>query len=124
MKKRTCFLLLIFAGILFLGAVSAAGGDAGDPLISLSFLKNTFSSGIDRSVDGALEQSDQTLLNDANTQWNKILAVAEANAGSEHTAVFQENRLKQNDILSGPTDRKSTRLHSSHEQASRMPSSA
>ena len=103
MKKRTCFLLLIFAGILFLGAVSAAGGDAGDPLISLSFLKNTFSSGIDRSVDGALEQSDQTLLNDANTQWNKILAVAEANAGSEHTAVFQENRLKQNDILSGPT---------------------
>ena len=42
MKKRTCFLLLIFAGILFLGAVSAAGGDAGDPLISLSFLKNTF----------------------------------------------------------------------------------
>ena len=94
MKKRTCFLLLIFAGILFLGAASAAGGDAGDPLISLSFLKNTFSSGIDRSVDGALEQSDQTLLNDANTQWNKILAVAEANAGREHTAVFQENRLK------------------------------
>lgn len=103
MKKRTCFLLLIFAGILFLGAASAAGGDAGDPLISLSFLKSTFSSDIDRSVDGALEQSDQTLLNDANTQWNKILAVAEANVGSEHTAVFQENRLKQNDILSGPT---------------------
>ena len=94
MKKRTCCLLLIFAGILFLGAVSAAGGDAGDPLISLSFLKNTFSSGIDRSVDGALEQSDQALLNDANTQWNKILAVAEHRRISGKQAEAKRHSLR------------------------------
>lgn len=103
MKKRTCFLLLILTVSLFIGVVSAAGGDAGDPLISLSFLKTTFSSSVDRSVGNALDQSDQKLLDDANAQWGRILATAQANVGSEHTAVFQESRLKQNDILSGST---------------------
>lgn len=102
MKKRTCFLFVLIAA-LFIGVVSAAGGDADDPLISLSFLKGSFSSSMNRSVNETLDKSDQKLLGDADAQWKKILAVAEANAGSKHTAVFQENRLKQNDILSGPT---------------------
>lgn len=103
MKKRTIFLFLILVCLLFVCAVSAAGGDASDPLISLSYLKNTFSPKVDSSVDAALAQSDEKLLGDAESEWNRILAAAEANAGKEHTAVFQEGMLKQGDILSGPT---------------------
>ena len=103
MKKRSCFLFLILMIALFIGAASAAGGDAADPLISLSYLKNTFSSNVDRSVSQSLSDSDKKLLNDADAQWQKILAAAQANVGSEHSAVFQESRLKQNDILSGTT---------------------
>lgn len=103
MKKRTLFLLLALVCALFVGAVSAAGGDASDPLISLSYLKKTFMPKSDSAVDEALTKSDKVLLDGAEAQWQQILAAAEANSGREFSAVFQEGMLKQGDILSGPT---------------------
>ena len=103
MKKRTLLFILAAVCTLLIGSALAAGGDAGDPLISLSFLTKTFSASVDRSTAEALDRSDKTLSDGANAQWQKILAAAEASVGTDYTAVFQERRFKQDDILSGPT---------------------
>ena len=103
MKKRTLFFILGIACTLLIGSALAAGGDTGDPLISLSFLTRTFTASVDKSALEALDRSDQTLSGDAAAQWQKILAAAEASVGTDYTAVFKESRFKQDDILSGPT---------------------
>lgn len=103
MKKRTLCFILGIACTLLIGSVLAAGGDAGDPLISLSFLTKTFTASVDKSTTEALDRSDKTLYDGAEAQWKKILASAEASVGTDYTAVFKESRLKQDDILSGPT---------------------
>lgn len=57
MKQKKVF--AIVAGLLCLLAVSAAAaGDAGDPLISLSYLTGIFSDSADRQVEEKLDQSD------------------------------------------------------------------
>lgn len=103
MKKRTLFFLLGMVCTLLIGSVLASGGDAGDPLISLSFLNKTFTASVDKSATEALDRSDKTLSDGAEAQWQKILAAAEASVGTDYAAVFKESRLKQDDILSGPT---------------------
>lgn len=103
MKKRTLFFILAVACTLLIGSALAAGGDAGDPLISLSFLNKTFTASVDESAAEALDRSDKALSDGATAQWQKILAAAEASVGTDYTATFQESRLKQDDILSGPT---------------------
>ena len=103
MRKSLSPFLLGIVCILLLGSAFAAGGDAGDPLISLSFLTKTFTASVDKSADEALDRSDKTLFDDADAQWQRILAAAEASVGTDYTAAFKESRLKQDDILSGPT---------------------
>lgn len=103
MKKRTVCFILAVACTLLIGSAFAAPGDAGDPLISLSFLNKTFTESVDKSSDEDLDRSDKTLSDGAMAQWQKILAVAEASVGTDYTATFKESRLKQDDILSGPT---------------------
>lgn len=103
MKKRTLFFILAIVCTLLIGSALAAGGDADDPLISLSFLNKTFTASVDKSASEALDRSDRTLYDGAEAQWKKILAAAEASVGTDYTAVFKESRLKQDDILSGPT---------------------
>ena len=103
MKRRTLFFILGIVCTLFIGSVLAAGGDADDPLISLSFLNKTFTASVDKSAEEALDQSDRALADGAMEQWQTILAGAQAAAGTDYTAIFKESRLKRNDILSGPT---------------------
>lgn len=103
MKKRTLLFILGIACTLLIGSALASGGDAGDPLISLSFLNKTFTASVDKSALEALDRSDKALSDDAMEQWQKILAAAEASVGTDYTATFKESRLKQDDILSGPT---------------------
>lgn len=103
MKKRTLFFILAVACTLLIGSALAAGGDAGDPLISLGFLNKTFTASVDKSAGEALDRSDKALSDGAMAQWQKILAAAEASVGTEYSATFKESRLKQDDILSGPT---------------------
>ena len=103
MKKRTFFFILGIACTLLFGSALAAPGDADDPLISLNFLNKTFTASIDKSADESLDRSDKMLSDGANAQWQKILAAAEASVGTDYTATFQEVRIKQDDILSGPT---------------------
>ena len=101
MKKPTLFFILGIVCTLLLGSALAAPGDAGDPLISLGFLNGAFTASVDKSVDEALDRSDDTLSDGAMAQWQKILA--EASVGTNYTAVFKESRLKRDDILSGST---------------------
>ena len=58
MKQKKVF--AITAGLLLciLAASAAAAGDAGDPLISLSYLTDIFTDSVDRQVEEKLDQSD------------------------------------------------------------------
>lgn len=103
MKKRTPLLALGLTAALFVGYAAAVGGDAGDPLISLDFLEGVFRPQAETRIDEAIAASDAALLDDAKARWSAAVASAEANAGSDYTALFTETRVKQGDILSGVT---------------------
>lgn len=95
MKKKTLFLT---AGLLCLAAVIAfaAGGDAGDPLASLSFLNGTYSALVDGKVDEKLTVSDADLLKNAESGVPSGTTIGSA-------AVWTETRLKAGDVLLGST---------------------
>ena len=91
MKQKKVF--AIVAGLLCLLAVSAAAaGDAGDPLISLSYLTGIFSDSVDRQVEEKLDQSDAQILQGGTVQ-----------TGSSTAAFWTESRLKAQDVLLGTT---------------------
>jgi len=102
MKKRTLLALLLVAA-LFLGAVSAAGGDAADPLVSLDYLNNVFAPAAERAADDRLDAADAALYGAAGGAWRAAVTAAETVAGSEYTPVWTEDRLKEGDTLSGLT---------------------
>ena len=58
MKKIFTAAALLLALTLCLTAAFAAGGDAGDPLISLSYLQNIFTSSADTQISQKLDQAD------------------------------------------------------------------
>jgi uncharacterized protein (DUF427 family) len=93
MKKR----MLVPALVLLLSGLAvwafAAGGDASDPLVSLSYLNGTYASTVDAKVDEKLNASDQALLAAANQEA----------AGAAFAETWTEQRLKEGDVLSGST---------------------
>ena len=103
MKKRTLLIALALTVSLFAGYAAAAGGDAGDPLISLDFLDNTFRAQAEKKIDDAIAASDAALLEDAKARWSAAIAAAEAAASADYVPAFTEARVKQGDILSGVT---------------------
>ena len=99
MKQKKVF--AIVAGLLCLLAVSAAAaGDAGDPLISLSYLTGIFSDSVDRQVEEKLDQSDAQILQGGTVQ-----------TGSSTAAFWTESRLKAQDVLLGTTGTSVMLLH-------------
>ena len=90
MSKKFLFLLPI---CLLLAAVvwGLAAGDEGDPLASLSYLEDTFSSAVDSRVEEKLDASDAALLS------------GEGGAISADAGRWTETRMKQGDILQGTT---------------------
>lgn len=92
MKKKKAF--FVTAGLLLciLAASAAAAGDAGDPLISLSYLTGIFTDSVNQKVDDKLNQSDAQILQ------------GETGPSSASTAAFwTESRLKSQDVLLGTT---------------------
>ena len=91
MKKKMLFftvcLLLFAAAIAF-----AAGGDASDPLASLSYLTGSFTSSVDARVNEKLDASDAALLENT-----------DAATPGDSAATWQETRLKSADTLIGST---------------------
>lgn len=92
MKKKKVF--FVTAGLLLciLAASAAAAGDAGDPLISLSYLTGIFTDSVDQKVEEKLDQSDAQILQ------------GETGQSAVSTAAFwTESRLKNQDVLLGTT---------------------
>lgn len=101
MKKNALILSLLgIASALTVWGL-AVGGDASDPLISLSYLNGTYASTVDARVDEKLNASDQALLAAAD---RKLSGSAGAGAVSSALAdTWTEQRLKERDMLSGST---------------------
>lgn len=86
--------LAIPVSILLLAAVWVfASGNAEDPLVSLSYLTDTFTKLVEESVDKRLDESDAALLEYAE------------NGGTitQAAATWEEVRLKRDDMLAGST---------------------
>lgn len=103
MKKRTFLLSLTLAALVLVGYAAAAGGDAGDPLISLDFLDGIFRTQAEERLEEAVSAADTAALGEAEQRWFAAVARAEAVAGSDYTAVLTEADVKEGDILSGGT---------------------
>ena len=101
MKKAFLSSAVLLALLLCLGVAVAAGGSAGDPLISLSYLQDTFLKNVENAVDGRLDTADEALLGDVQTQLDTMASSALAAAGQNLAATAQEATLSEGDILSG-----------------------
>ncbi len=101
MKKALSAASLLLVLILCLGAAVAAGGDAGDPLISLSYLQDLFSTDADTAVDTRLDNADQLLRDETDTRLDSMTAAVLAAAGQNFAPVAEEVTLNEGDILSG-----------------------
>lgn len=92
MKKK---IALLFPLCVLLAAVvwASAAGDLEDPLVSLSYLMETFARKLDREIDSRLDASDEALMDGLET-------------GTTTGAIasnWQEIRLKRGDLLHGST---------------------
>ena len=81
----TCMLLAVMA--------FAAGGGASDPLVSLSYLLETFTEEVEEKVEDRLDESDKSILEQAES--GKVPA--------ETVSTWTETRLKKGDSLQGVT---------------------
>lgn len=101
-KTLTALSILLSLALCFVVAV-AAGGDADDPLISLSFLEGLFKEEASHEIDLALDESDEKVLLDVQQQLDDLAASSFAAAGQDFAAVAQQITLNERDTLSGPT---------------------
>lgn len=91
MKRALTAAGLALALLLCLGIALAAGGDAGDPLISLSYLAEQFSKTAGTAVDARLDAADASLRESVNQNAASVSAAGE------------ECLLNEGDVLSGST---------------------
>ena len=92
MKKHLTPLLFLLTSLMIVTAALAAGGDASDPLASLSYVTGAFQSKVDAAVEQKLDTSDALLLQQTDTKLS-----------GGGAAVLTETRLKSGDVLSGST---------------------
>ena len=92
MKRALTTAGFALALLLCLGAALAAGGDAGDPLISLSYLTEQFSKTFDAAVDARLDAAGDALRESVRQS-----------AASSSAAGGREVLLNTGDALSGET---------------------
>ena len=98
--KRRSFLppvLFLLCSLLVIAA-AATGGDASDPLVSLSHLQGAFLQTAESRLDSALAESDQALRAYADGQPFSDSSIILVSADT-----WQERRLKNGDALSGGT---------------------
>ena len=101
MKKTLTAVTVLLALVLCIGAAMAVGGDAGDPLISLTYLQNIFTPVADSAADTKLDSGDQTLRNETQERLDSMTTAVLAAAGQNFADVAEEVTLNQGDVLSG-----------------------
>ena len=100
MKSKRLFLIFLAAAALLVFA-SAAGGDSGDPLISLEQLRQVFLPAAEKAVQAEIDSSGNAVYDAAEAKWRAAAGVAEGDF--ERAAFWNEKRFKQGDRLSGVT---------------------
>ena len=103
MKKRLPIFALVLACALFVSYAAAAGGSAGDPLISLDYLKNVFAPAAESAVEQQLNAADATVREAVMDAWHESAGTPSAAAELSFTPIWSEQRLKKGDALSAVT---------------------
>jgi len=103
MKKRTILLSALLIAALLIGTAAAAGGDAGDPLISLNYLKTVFAPAAEEEVQDAIDAAGKTVYGAAEASWRTAVAQVNPTSETKRVNVWTEGRLKHGDTLSGLT---------------------
>lgn len=101
MKKVFSLVAIFFTLLLCFQAVLASGGDANDPLISLSFLEGLFTQNTENSIDSALNSADQTLYSDVEKSWDTVASTVITASQQKIASVPQEITLNQGNSVSG-----------------------
>ena len=91
--KRKIALMLPLCILLAVTVWAVAAGDADDPLLSLSYLTETFAKKLNREIEDRLDESDEELL-ETLEEGGPVVAAA---------STWQETRLKRGDVLFGNT---------------------
>ena len=103
MKKAHTAAALLLAVVMCLSLALAAGGDAGDPLLSLSHLEGTFARSIDASADSRMNAADADVRSAAEKRLDAMEANLRATSGQSFSGTAQEITLKEGDVLTGAT---------------------
>lgn len=103
MKKPFSVAAVFLALTLCIGMVMAAGGDAGDPLISLSYLQGLFKEETEAAIDLELDTADTNVREATDDMLIDLVESATAAAGQNFTPIAQQITLNQTDRLSGAT---------------------
>lgn len=102
-KKNIIFMSILLVAALLAGSAAAAGGDAGDPLISLEYLKSVFTPKAEQAAQEKLDAAGKAVYDAAEAKWRESAAPAQMLAGTARADVWTEARLKHGDLISGPT---------------------
>lgn len=103
MKKSTILLSVLLVGTLLLGTALAAGGDAGDPLIPLSYLQNVFAPAAEAAAQAKIDAAGNAVYSTAEATWRAAVDAVDAASGTQRADRWGEARLKQGDVLTVPT---------------------
>ena len=103
MRKPLTAAALLLAAVLCLTAAFASGGDASNPLISLSYLQNIFSPQVETQVEQALDQAESALQGAADQQVADMKTGVLTALGLNTALSPQETTLNYGDVLSGTT---------------------
>ena len=99
MKRHTIILSLLLAAALSITSVLAAAGGSADPLVSLSYLNNTFRPVVNTAVQGAAEAAGDTIRQETSEKMD----AAGLYLDRQWADTWAESRLKQDDTLYGST---------------------
>lgn len=105
-KLRTALCVMLVGTVLAaFVAIAAEAGSQGDPLVTLSYLNNTFLGQILDKVDAKLDERDQTVRQELEQRIDQaqqeILTQVGGGAASGTAAVYQEVTLSAGQVLYG-----------------------
>ncbi|MDE7262834.1 MAG: S-layer homology domain-containing protein [Oscillospiraceae bacterium] len=100
MKKSLTAAALFLTLCLCLTAALASGGDAGDPLVSLSYLMGTFSHDLENSINTRLNAADKEV---RDTLQKTLDGLASGTGSRPSGSAGGNTTLKEGDVLSGAT---------------------
>ena len=101
MKKTLTAASLLLVLALCFAIAFAAGGDADDPLISLSYLVGLFKQETDEAIDFAINSADDQLQQNTQQWLEEMAEDAMSSAGQNFAEMAQQITLNEYDALSG-----------------------